>query len=176
MVNRSKDGLKLLEAQEQRYHRGAKAGAAKRALKRKNSTTSPSQKRPTPRSKLTAEEVLAKRVLRAHPGVHRGASRLEDARLFPRIGSGVFFLVSVHEVVYVGSGLEIGKRVFEASKGKDFDEVQFYPLPRGLMREIETAYIRVLRPKYNKRSLTEPEATVRDIDFTSRRVGRKISG
>lgn len=174
MVSNYKRFVKLLDAQEKHYKAGAKKGAAKRALKIKNKPSKPSQTRPTPRPRIDPEEKLARAVLKAFPEINRGASLVVDARPYPRTFSGVFFLLQKGVVVYVGSGIEINSRVWECARTIVFDDVLHYPSPRGMMRELETAYIRVLRPKYNRRSLTEPPATDRDLAFTSRWVGRKI--
>jgi len=68
--------------------------------------------------------------------------------------SGVYFLCDGDEVVYVGQSncvvFRVATHVKEAVKV--FDRVFFLPAPLSSLNDIETEYIRTLKPKYNRQS------------------------
>lgn len=63
---------------------------------------------------------------------------------------GIYFLLHLGAVVYVGKSENIARRigVHLADTTKDFDAVYYFPWD-GNLGEIEMHWIRKLRPKYN---------------------------
>lgn len=66
--------------------------------------------------------------------------------------SGVYFLHHEGEIVYVGKGVDMRKRVSDhIGEGfKVFDAVSFHPCPLEKLDAIERRYIKKHLPKYNK--------------------------
>lgn len=169
MVSRDPTYGKHLRAQEQRYLEGARRGAATRAARRGDPSPPARRSHKKPERRPPLEE----RVAEAHRG-DRGEGRLPDrTRRLPRLGVGVFFLMREGQVVFVGSGMEVGDRVLTSGRGKKFDEVRYCPCSRGEMRRLEEVYIRFLRPVLNARSLTEPPLTRADEALLSSWRGAK---
>lgn len=65
--------------------------------------------------------------------------------------SGVYFLIHGEEVVYVGQSLSVASRVHDhvSKKEKVFDRAVYLPVPPSDLSQVERAFIRVLRPRYN---------------------------
>lgn len=67
-------------------------------------------------------------------------------------GRGVYFLFNGEEVVYVGCGVNILRRIAEHSFTKTFDSWAWLPLPSVTLvdlRAVEAAYILALKPRLN---------------------------
>ena len=150
------------------YQEGAKKAAITRAqnkAKRRKTdqfnyaVLNQRRSKPDPRGQGQRTEL---EVRAAHPSVLRQETLLGDAKHLPRVGSGVYFLTREGEVVYVGSSIEISRRVGDHGLDKVFDGVRYISLGRNQMHRVEMAFIRVLRPVYNREALSEPEASERD--------------
>lgn len=63
--------------------------------------------------------------------------------------SGVYFLCSGNEVVYVGQSIRVSARA-NAHKDKKFDTILVLPVPLDDLNRVEAAFIGLLKPKYNK--------------------------
>jgi len=64
----------------------------------------------------------------------------------------VYFLISDGEIVYVGKSENLPGRVnTHKSMGKNFSEVLYLPCKKNTVYEIETAFIRFLKPMYNNK-------------------------
>jgi len=61
----------------------------------------------------------------------------------------VYFLCEGNSVVYVGQSINFHLRMAEHNNTKKFNRVYFLPVPRGDMIDIETAFIKYMKPKYN---------------------------
>jgi hypothetical protein len=66
--------------------------------------------------------------------------------------SGVYFLIRGAKVVYVGQSVNVGARLsaHRADADKLFDYGVFLPLPESDLLRVEKAFIRLLRPEYNR--------------------------
>ena len=63
--------------------------------------------------------------------------------------SGVYFLCSGAEIVYVGQSISVGARS-NSHKTKKFDRILILPVPNEELNRVEAAFIGLLQPKYNK--------------------------
>ena len=61
----------------------------------------------------------------------------------------VYFLVQNQAVVYVGQSIQLGGRLAEHLRTKEFDSVFFVCVPRDRLNETEAAFIRALKPELN---------------------------
>jgi hypothetical protein len=64
--------------------------------------------------------------------------------------SFVYFLFSGNEVVYVGQSTTVGSRLSAHSKDKEFDRASGIIVEPYRRLAVESAFIRLLKPKYNK--------------------------
>ena len=62
---------------------------------------------------------------------------------------GVYILVDEDEIVYVGSSVNIHRRVYAQKREKSFERALFLALPRKVIRRYEAALIRGLSPEDN---------------------------
>lgn len=72
---------------------------------------------------------------------------------------GVYLLLLVDEIVYVGSSIDVLSRLWthridakatsRRTLAKQFDRAAWLPIPRSVMHHYEGALIRALRPKHN---------------------------
>ena len=62
--------------------------------------------------------------------------------------SGVYFLLSGNEVIYVGQAANVYARIGQ-HKDKQFDRYAFVSCPTGALDVLESLYIHCLRPKLN---------------------------
>ena len=88
---------------------------------------------------------------------------------------GVYFLCLEDEAVYVGQSVNVHARV-PMHTDKEFNRAFFLPVPRSDLTAVEGAFIRLLRPRYNKAvgSLTPSDvATARRYGLA---VGESTSG
>jgi len=75
--------------------------------------------------------------------------------------SGIYFLVSGHEVVYVGQSVNVYSRIAQ-HLNKDFDRYAYVPCDVDVLDILESLYIHCLRPKLNgNKSSTEKSAPIR---------------
>jgi hypothetical protein len=63
--------------------------------------------------------------------------------------SGIYFLVSDGEVIYVGQSVNVSSRVNEHARTKDFEAAFFLPWPGDDLDRVESALIRALKPSLN---------------------------
>ena len=63
--------------------------------------------------------------------------------------SGVYFLCSKGEVVYVGQSVNVPNRIGQHFGNKTFDMAFFMRLPESDLDFVEGAFIRALEPRYN---------------------------
>lgn len=62
---------------------------------------------------------------------------------------GVYVLVDKDEIVYIGSSVDIRKRVYAHRRERAFNRALSMSLPRNIMHVYEAALIRCLRPAGN---------------------------
>jgi hypothetical protein len=68
---------------------------------------------------------------------------------------GVYLLVENDEIVYIGSSIDIARRLYGHGlhvQTRPFDRALWLPLPARMLRHYEGALIRALRPRYNGRA------------------------
>ena len=65
---------------------------------------------------------------------------------------GIYFLVQSGRVVYVGQSTQIGTRLSDHAKTKDFDAYTYIACPKNKLDVLESLYIHALNPKYQGRS------------------------
>jgi hypothetical protein len=65
------------------------------------------------------------------------------------IGPCVYFLILKKEIVYVGQSVNLMSRVDSHRLTKEFDRTLYLPIPKEILNDVEAAFIRKLRPKYN---------------------------
>jgi hypothetical protein len=77
---------------------------------------------------------------------------IPDAVPAPRGLVGVYMLVLGDEIVYVGSSSGIEFRLYQhaVEEIKEFDSALWVSLPPGVHPHYEGAFIRALRPRYNR--------------------------
>jgi hypothetical protein len=63
--------------------------------------------------------------------------------------SGVYFLCLGPDVVYVGESIEVYRRTAQHVETKQYDRWYFTPVPRHLLKIVESRFIHLLKPKYN---------------------------
>ncbi len=66
-----------------------------------------------------------------------------------RFASGVYFLIDMGEIVYVGKSVNVVARIAAGHADKVFDAIVFLPCPRENLTDTEIYWILKLRPKYN---------------------------
>lgn len=64
---------------------------------------------------------------------------------------GVYFLWLGEDLQYVGKSVNIDDRLFQHWQSKAFDHFCFVSVPRLYLAELETKYIRALKPPLNQR-------------------------
>lgn len=81
--------------------------------------------------------------------------------------SGVYFLVdgADREVVYVGQAVQVDSRISSHLREgtKMFSDAMWLPVPESELNEVESSFIRLLRPKLNGnqgRMVAEPHSTL----------------
>lgn len=74
----------------------------------------------------------------------------------------IYFLVSENQIVYVGQSTNLFSRLMSHRADKKFDRVLFFKYPREGLTEVENAFIRFLKPKYN----VSQNAECGEIHFT----------
>ena len=65
---------------------------------------------------------------------------------------GVYFLVASERVVYVGQSVQIGTRLSDHAKTKDFDAYTYIACSKDKLDVLESLYIHALNPEYQGRS------------------------
>ena len=65
---------------------------------------------------------------------------------------GVYFLVASERVVYVGQSVQIGTRLSDHAKTKDFDRYTYIACSKEKLDVLESLYIHALNPEYQGRS------------------------
>ncbi len=79
-----------------------------------------------------------------------GESDLLKKVSFPRIGVGIYFLISQDQVVYVGKTTNFFARMASHTSGeKDFDRIAFVAVAASNLDIFEREYIARFRPKFN---------------------------
>lgn len=63
--------------------------------------------------------------------------------------SGIYFLISVGRVVYVGQSVDVFGRISTHQKDKAFDSISYVPCEPHLLDKMESLYIHTLRPPLN---------------------------
>lgn len=76
------------------------------------------------------------------------ASRLRSLKTSYEVPC-IYFLVSFNKVVYVGQSTNLLSRLVSHRSEKEFDRVFYFHYPKDGLSEIESSFIRFLRPKYN---------------------------
>lgn len=102
----------------------------------------------------------------ATPPALRGSDLVREIDTTARQASGIYFLCRGSKIVYVGQSVNVMGRV-SSHKDKDFDSVFRFPVTRSNLSRVEEAFIRVLRPRYNR-------ATTRKGSEADREADRKI--
>lgn len=87
------------------------------------------------------------RRLAATPNVPEILKSENVVEIPPAHPPGVYFLMQGDEIVYVGQSVSPGARIAQHVKDKNFDRVLLIPTIN--LSEVETKYIKLLRPKYN---------------------------
>lgn len=64
-------------------------------------------------------------------------------------GSCVYFLSHNSEIVYVGQSRCVGSRIEKHKRQKKFNKVFAVSVDPAVINDIESAFIRVIRPKFN---------------------------
>ena len=64
--------------------------------------------------------------------------------------SGIYFLISGEEIVYVGKSVNTASRVGDHVADKKFDRCLVMPVKRHLLEPLEAVLILALWPKYNR--------------------------
>ena len=79
------------------------------------------------------------------------------ADLFLRKQPGVYFLIKEDEVVYVGQSEDVPVRIRSHKHGGliEFDHVYYLHVNPENLVEVEKHYIRLLKPKRNRRSISQ---------------------
>lgn len=76
-----------------------------------------------------------------------------DPRTLPKFGleqfCGVYFLFDAGEVVYIGQGLHVPRRVDEHFRRIMFDSWSWLPVPKNRLAQVEAYLIRKFNPKLN---------------------------
>lgn len=78
--------------------------------------------------------------------------------------SGVYFLISEDEVVYVGQSVNVYSRIYEHSKLKKFEKYAYIQCPEPMLDKLESLYIHLLQPKLNG-NLTGSNSHVKSAPF-----------
>jgi hypothetical protein len=68
----------------------------------------------------------------------------------PSLGSGVFILFKNHRAVFIGSSAKFTAAVLIKHRNKDCDDLRFLRVPPKDRRLVESAFIQILCPKYNR--------------------------
>jgi hypothetical protein len=63
--------------------------------------------------------------------------------------SGVYFLISGDEIVYVGQSINVMSRMEDHARRIKFKRFAFAPFPREQLDLVESLYIHLLRPRFN---------------------------
>lgn len=63
--------------------------------------------------------------------------------------TGIYFLIHLKKVVYVGQSLNVFSRMNDHAKSKSFDSFAYIPCSSLLLDKLESLYIHVLRPPLN---------------------------
>ena len=109
------------------------------------------------------EEVEALRAMKKHTPLHLVSRALTDRTLLTEeeivagageipTYSGVYFLVSMGAVVYVGQSTNVNVRIASHISTKVFDSVAWVPCNADKLDILESLYIHCLRPKFNGRA------------------------
>lgn len=78
---------------------------------------------------------------------------------------GVYFLVKSDRVVYVGQSVQIGTRLSDHAKTKDFDRYTYVACSKEKLDVLESLYIHALNPEYQGRSGYEGERIAAPYSF-----------
>ena len=78
---------------------------------------------------------------------------------------GVYFLVKSDRVVYVGQSVQIGTRLSDHAKTKDFDRYNYIACPKEKLDVLESLYIHTLNPEYQGRSGYQGERIAAPYSF-----------
>jgi hypothetical protein len=78
---------------------------------------------------------------------------------------GVYFLIASGRVVYVGQSVQIGTRLSDHAKTKDFDAYTYISCPKDKLDVLESLYIHALDPEYQGRSGYEGERIAAPYSF-----------
>lgn len=76
---------------------------------------------------------------------------VQECQIGNGIASGIYFLVSGDDVVYVGQAKTVLYRIIDhiAQGRKEFDRIFYLPLPKSELNASEKEWAEALRPKYN---------------------------
>lgn len=96
------------------------------------------------------------------------ADQLKTLDVASRI-SCIYFLVLKNEVVYVGQSVSLPARIEQHRGTKEFDSVLYFQYPEYALDSLESAFIRHLKPKYNRSQVTS------EMDGSHYRELEKIS-
>ena len=103
------------------------------------------------------------------------------ADLFLRKQPGVYFLIKEDEVVYVGQSEDVPVRIRSHKHGGliEFDHVYYLHVNPENLVEVEKHYIRLLKPKRNRRSIsqlfTKKQKNVTKIQKSHSKISKNIS-
>lgn len=105
---------------------------------------------------------------------------IEDLQQLPmnEYPSGIYFLCKDKDVIYVGQSISPFSRVQQ--HGFDFDRVYLLPIPRSELNEVESAFIKALRPSGNGRTgsgkMVAPRSDEDPAEVTERfTVGKPVA-
>ena len=68
----------------------------------------------------------------------------------------IYFLAKDEDVVYVGQTVNIRSRLRDHKKSKQYDKVCFIEVPQNRLIEIESAFIRAMKPSLNGVGISRP--------------------
>ena len=63
---------------------------------------------------------------------------------------GIYVLVDHHEIVYIGSSVDVLNRVWAHRRNRTFDRLLWLRLPAAVHHHYEGAFIRAIRPRLNR--------------------------
>jgi hypothetical protein len=99
-----------------------------------------------------AEQKRADRLLEAAQ-VPREPWKTVDPYAIPRFDlerfCGVYFLFDAGELVYIGQGLQVPRRVDEHCRKMMFDSWSWLPVPQDRLTQVEAYLIRKFKPRLN---------------------------
>jgi hypothetical protein len=100
------------------------------------------------RDRLERMELLSKRAVELTNKTLLSEQEIVDSASKWKRATGVYFLVKGDKVVYVGQSVNVYSRIAQ-HQDKDFDRFAFVACDKGLLDNLESLYIHVLKPELN---------------------------